>query len=161
MIVHRASTALTLLALGLAAAETGSFPDPWVRTAVDRDHDGVADSTAFGPVQLTKTLALDIIRRDLLVEERQRDALIALYQHVTTLGPGGVYHPPQEQRLAYWDAAGAYWAFLFERAGGDVELAVAYWRLGENAAKNRGVESLKARLRAEDPHYLSRFVGAI
>jgi hypothetical protein len=85
-----------------------------------------------------------------------------LYKRVHGLKAGEAYHPSEEQRLAYWTAVSAYWEHLQARAGGDIELAVCYWRWGEYATNNHGgTEGLKAYMRAEDPHYLQRFVGAL
>jgi len=148
---------IAILALGLTRAEGGR----WVRTAVTR-MDGSPASTAFGPVQLTRATAKDIVHRGILVEERLRDDLLTLYEHVEGLGPGDEFPPTDKERTAYWAAVAAYWEHLLRRAGGDVELAMWYWRFGEFAANHYGgVDAFKAWARTEDMAYLERFEGVL
>lgn len=54
---------------GLSVAETGSYPNPWIRTAV-RPKGG---STAFGPVQLTHTTADDFLKRHPRIRKAHAD----------------------------------------------------------------------------------------
>jgi hypothetical protein len=102
------------------------------------------------------------MNRGILVEERYRDDVKALYEHVETLGPGEAYQPTDQERAAYWAAVTAYWEHLLRRADGDTELALWYWRWGEYAANHHGgVDAFKAWARRIDPAYLKRFEGGI
>ena len=137
----------------IAGAETGSSKDPWIRT----NYAPKGGSTAFGPVQITKTKAEDYASRGLLSPESiafVREVLNPMYDQFNKYGKeekrpgysreydyGGTGNFDVEKyRGAYEKLAKEMMLHDYNANRGDIPNTVKAWRsTGNDARYNQSV----------------------
>lgn len=120
-----------------AHAETGSFDNPWIRTA----HEPKGDiSTAYGPVQITATLAKDYLERKAALFNEKETAFMKRflaqgekfkkYRDHKTYGYGGtgsLIKSNSDKRL-YESVAKKMLLETYLRNGEDLDKTIKTWR---------------------------------
>lgn len=145
-----------------AEAETGGESNPWIRTKVTPE----GGSTAYGPVQITRTLAeqylknkkdlfdkeeLDFLKR--FIKQGQMFAKFGREPDKKGYDPrydygGGGDLTSEEDKALYESMAKKMLLDHYTRNGSDIEKTIKEWRFG--AASKKGFE--------DDPRYFTKIV---
>lgn len=138
----------------IAQAETGSFNNPWIRTT----YAPAGGSTAFGPVQITRTKVDDYANRGLISQDAidfYRQILTPMYANFMKYGKepnkqgynpaydyggGGMFD--EQYRDEYQDLARQMLLADYNQAGGNVDKFIRLWRgTGNDQRYNKVVKS--------------------
>ena len=150
----------------LAQAETGNEQDPWIRTK----HRPEQGSTAYGPVQLTRSLAEGYRTKQAdMFEPNELEYLDRflqqgdLFNHYGAepdregydprfdYGGGGNLNTPEDQAL-YQQVTGKMINEIFERNDGDLEKTWSEWRFGPKGGKDeRYAKAFYKKLKGGEP----------
>lgn len=136
----------------IALAETGGESDPFIRTRVAPK----GGSTAYGPVQITGTLARDYLdRKKDLFSPEEKDYLKRFldqagkfstfglepekegYNTRYDYGGEGVLRT-EEDKATYKSVAEKMLGDIYSSNGSDIEKTIRDWRFGPNSSKGRG-----------------------
>lgn len=147
---------------GIANAETGSFDNPWIRTTSAPK----AGSTAFGPVQITKTKVEDYVNRGLVSPQSAQfytQVLAPMYDKFNQYGRApkkSGYDPAYDYGghgnfnseaygSLYQQLAKEMMAADLKTAGGDVNKAIMLWRGKPQNADQRYYKAVQDILTAK------------
>ena len=149
----------------IALAETGGESDPFIRTRVAP----AGGSTAYGPVQITGTLAKDYLnRRDSLFSPEEKNYLERFIEQADKFSTFGLepekegYNPrydyggegvlrSEEDKAIYKSVAEKMLGDIYESNDADIDKTIKDWRFGSNSDKGE----------SDDENYFNKVKSAL